>query len=473
MFLEKLQNKIIFVLGILLIPIFSFATTTSFTENFDEYGPDTSLINSLKWKRLDSGSLSVFSLATNFYLSSPKSMKSTLTSALCSVSSSFGNNFTANYNVLKSNTGLNQIFLYATALDTCSTSYIGGSSYHHISAEFDLASGTSCALTIRQLGYSDYKQLTGITCPAQNQWSSIISLEKLNDNARLCYSSSCTDWLTLGDPNVSFSSLYMQTESWRYYDNINVISNNEVNTTCGSDDGQILSSDPINFCGLGTLITPTFIQTSEGWTWTCGGENGGSNAYCSAEYGITPSGGTCGADNGQILTTDPTNFCGFGNLVTPTYIKTSTGWSWDCAGYNGGSISHCYAEKDDILINYPEAPAEEDCSSYSVPDSWFCEIGSSLRSIFFPSKAKTQELNNKYNEIGNKAPFNYIFAVSSQLSNLNIQDGNISFSLLGNSGTINLDAWGDVLILIKRISSLLLVFGFLFWALGYIKHFFK
>jgi hypothetical protein len=54
-----------------------------------------------------------------------------------------------------------------------------------------------------------------------------------------------------------------------------------VNGTCGSANGTPASSIPLtNLCSTGSATT--FTNTANGWNWTCSGENGGTNASCSA-----------------------------------------------------------------------------------------------------------------------------------------------------------------------------------------------
>jgi predicted extracellular nuclease len=52
-----------------------------------------------------------------------------------------------------------------------------------------------------------------------------------------------------------------------------------VNGVCGSDDGQTLSSPPTQLCAAGT---PTAVSGSGPWTWSCQGSGGGTTSACSA-----------------------------------------------------------------------------------------------------------------------------------------------------------------------------------------------
>ncbi|TLY52615.1 MAG: hypothetical protein E6K53_03775 [Gammaproteobacteria bacterium] len=54
---------------------------------------------------------------------------------------------------------------------------------------------------------------------------------------------------------------------------------NPVNGVCGSDNGKILSSTPVNLCSAGNASA---VSGTGPWTWTCQGVNSGTTASCSA-----------------------------------------------------------------------------------------------------------------------------------------------------------------------------------------------
>lgn len=55
-----------------------------------------------------------------------------------------------------------------------------------------------------------------------------------------------------------------------------------------------------------------------------------------------PQDGMCGSDDGQVLSTPPTNLCSVG---TPGVLSGSGPWSWSCAGTGGGATAQCSAQK--------------------------------------------------------------------------------------------------------------------------------
>ncbi|QBB71199.1 hypothetical protein ELE36_13020 [Pseudolysobacter antarcticus] len=56
-----------------------------------------------------------------------------------------------------------------------------------------------------------------------------------------------------------------------------------VNGACGTDNGQILSAQPVRLCSAGT---PSAVLGSGPWTWTCAGSSGGTTASCAANAAV-------------------------------------------------------------------------------------------------------------------------------------------------------------------------------------------
>ena len=70
---------------------------------------------------------------------------------------------------------------------------------------------------------------------------------------------------------------------------------NRVDGACGSDNGQTLSTTPSQLCTTGTA---SLVYGRGPWNWTCAGSNGGSIASCSAaanSHSVTASAGTGGS----------------------------------------------------------------------------------------------------------------------------------------------------------------------------------
>ena len=107
--------------------------------------------------------------------------------------------------------------------------------------------------------------------------------------------------------------------------------------SCGtSNGGAFLAAPETNLCGAGA---PSSVRSSAGtWSWSCAGQYGGGNASCSANIMIN---GSCGSSNGGDFNTAPaTNLC---NSGTASALSGSGPWSWNCAGQNGGTDASCSA----------------------------------------------------------------------------------------------------------------------------------
>ena len=248
-----------------------------------------------------------------------------------------------------------------------------------------------------------------------------------------------------------------------------------VNGICGADDGSYLSHSPPTIpyvlCQSGTETTVFYNAGLGQWEWSCLGDNGGSDASCVSYLTTSEVDASCGADDGEILSNPPINFCYDGLLIYPTYVENITGWAWTCGGLNGGSDIFCSATKGNITP--PEEPGTEDCDGLTIPNIWFCEIKNILTSAFFPSQAKFTELSETINEVQNRVPFNYIRLAGDVLTDIknNISTEGLSITILGTTGTITgISALADP---IREAIGWLLELGFLVWTVSYIKHFFK
>jgi len=246
-----------------------------------------------------------------------------------------------------------------------------------------------------------------------------------------------------------------------------------VNGVCGLDNGEITNAEPPispnTLCLSGTASQVDFNGLT--WTWTCNGSGGGSNADC-ISYNTLPVNATCGSDNGQTVT-EITNACSLGSLMTETMLETLSGWTWTCGGVNGGSNADCSANLS--TFTPPVIPEQEDCSILNIPDRWFCEISNAIKSVFLPSADKINELQITVNKINGRFPFNYLSTGKAKLKvleNTTISDG-LELTILGNTGEINIDAVSPLAEGLSFFTSGLFMLGFVFWALGYIKHFFK
>ena len=256
--------------------------------------------------------------------------------------------------------------------------------------------------------------------------------------------------------------------------------NPPVNGECGDANGQTYSYPPDeppfdDWCNQGLAISNDIVYYGDYWLWHCYGLYGGTDDICTA-YNSEPVDALCGLYEGNYYDeppSEPEDFCELGDLIFPTFVETTLGWTWSCAGFNGGDNANCVAYKN--IGPLPELPEQEDCSLLDVPDRWFCEISNSLKSIFLPDAEKINELQETINRINGRFPFNYLSVARTNFEDLQGETENdtITISLLDNEGSLNLEAVEPIADATKTASQGLFIFGFMFWAIGYIKHFFK
>ena len=76
-----------------------------------------------------------------------------------------------------------------------------------------------------------------------------------------------------------------------------------------------------------------------------------------------PVGGTCGMSNLGTFEQEPTvGLCSSGTSSTLNYSETSSAWSWNCVGENGGATSSCLAFFESNYLACSIIPVEETCS---------------------------------------------------------------------------------------------------------------
>ena len=239
-----------------------------------------------------------------------------------------------------------------------------------------------------------------------------------------------------------------------------------VNGQCGLDNGQTLSNSPptppLTLCQSGTATDVLYDNYS--WFWSCEGSGGGTTDYCIAYETFVPA--TCGADNGQTVSVVD-DFCSYGDLIVPSFVETITGWTWTCQ--RDTTYDYCSATRSEAP---PTPPETEDCSTLSLPDKWFCQISNAVRGAFLPSSDKLNDLNVIINQIGERFPFNYVETAKYHIETISIATELPTIVLLGNSGTLNIDAVEDFADNVRNATTVLIALMFIFWLLIYIKHFF-
>ena len=254
-----------------------------------------------------------------------------------------------------------------------------------------------------------------------------------------------------------------------------------VNGECGAYNGQEMTlqdfdaSSNTGKCAKGDYTN--FWNDGLFGYWVCKGSDDGSDDVCSVSWEV--QNGACGAYNGQKMTlqdfdaSSNTGKCAVGEYKN--FSSDLLNGYWTCGGVAMGNDVNCGVEwRDEDEVILPDLPDLEDCSSLSIPNKWFCEMRNFFLSAFFPSADKMNDLTGTIDRMKNKAPFNYLRLVKDKFDSLNenIQETDqVEISLLGNTGTIDIDQ-----IPLRKIIfdcfSIMVVIGFAFWALKYIKSIF-
>ena len=102
-------------------------------------------------------------------------------------------------------------------------------------------------------------------------------------------------------------------------------------------------------------------------------------------------------------------------------------------------------------------------------------MGLSPPSAFLPSEEKLNELNIAINSFQGKAPFNYLSSASNKFNDLKngISESDLNITLMSNTSEVNLNDLTGLYDVIKGFFTIMVVLAFIFWGVGYIKHFFK
>ncbi len=124
------------------------------------------------------------------------------------------------------------------------------------------------------------------------------------------------------------------------------------------NDTRITTSNKNSqFCSTGTMSSsdPKLNTATKMWTWTCSGQNSGSNATCSVNYSSVPNlqiNGVCHVYSSPLMA-EPTDLCVSG--VSGTVVLNDGVFSWTCSGQNGGGSVSCSADaKATPIIVTPE-----------------------------------------------------------------------------------------------------------------------
>jgi len=123
---------------------------------------------------------------------------------------------------------------------------------------------------------------------------------------------------------------------------------------CGAVNGSVQKFAPA--VGLCTSGTPTEVQGTGPWLWTCVGSGGGGSVSCSATaQSQARVDGACGVAASTPSTATPvSNLCDSG-IASNVYGDGP--WTWTCSGLNGGVASSCATQRSVPTAPPPPGPA--------------------------------------------------------------------------------------------------------------------
>ena len=213
-----------------------------------------------------------------------------------------------------------------------------------------------------------------------NNWSSCSNSQR----TRYCYDSnncgmainepattqSCTvactpNWQCSWGPCANGHQVQVATDS----NNCGVTTGRDVAcSSLGRECSQQLNSQAVNgACGLPANIgfgpisatiannllcsagTASSVSGNNPWTWTCYGNNGGTDAVCNAIARAVN--GVCGSANGVATTTAPTS--GLCVAAGDSPVSGNGPWTWTCLGAYGGTDASCSAPLNNNGVNIP------------------------------------------------------------------------------------------------------------------------
>lgn len=137
-----------------------------------------------------------------------------------------------------------------------------------------------------------------------------------------------------------------------YYNNVNLVNyGNYTNGNCGDAHQDYYYTAPTTkLCDDGNASRVSI--SSDRFSWTCYGYNGGRNMSCYAYRQNSSTyyhyenkyykDGVCGSSNGKTFTYAPTSdLCLYGKASTVSF--SGDRYTWTCYGYSGGRSVGCYS----------------------------------------------------------------------------------------------------------------------------------
>jgi hypothetical protein len=141
------------------------------------------------------------------------------------------------------------------------------------------------------------------------------------------------------------------------------------------------------------------------------------------------------------------------------------------------------------LPYFPETPpppfATEDCSGYNLMERLICELKNFVAGIFIPDATSTAKLQQNLDLVKQRAPYNYISATKEFFisANASLTTSTPEISILGATGTLDFSLLNttttfagteqNISTILRGFFTFILILGFIFWAIGYLRKIFK
>jgi hypothetical protein len=151
-----------------------------------------------------------------------------------------------------------------------------------------------------------------------------------------------------------------------------------INGACGTANNKTYPFSATGYgsdtqCSAGISSNTNFPAAGSSISWTCLGQNGGSNATCNANRGVEVLSGTCGTANGKTYPANTTSFgsdtqCAIGTPSNTNFPNQGGSTSWTCLGQNGGSSASCSASRSAQAV---DATCGSAARSYAYSETSF------------------------------------------------------------------------------------------------------
>jgi hypothetical protein len=154
-----------------------------------------------------------------------------------------------------------------------------------------------------------------------------------------------------------------------------------------------------------------------------------------------PIDGECGIANGGHFSTRPdvSTLCSAESYVfLPSYVETPAGWTWICGGYNGGTQAYCSADFDydldptiDDVIDFDWDDFDYDFEEEDVSKNWLIDV---FKFLFLPREETLQKFFTAFDDFKQKIPFGYIYLIQNKFKEVSLESTDefaLDLNLLG------------------------------------------